>query len=46
MKRLAFFIVMVGLVGLLCLPVGKTHAIQILYEATDLADTPDGDLWQ
>jgi len=45
MKRLAFSIFTVGLLTLLLLPVGKSHAIQILYEATDLPDAGSGDLW-
>ncbi|MFH1673379.1 MAG: PEP-CTERM sorting domain-containing protein [Pseudomonadota bacterium] len=47
MKRYAFSMLTAGLLVLLLFPVGKSHAIQILYEATNLADTTPGeDLWQ
>ena len=47
MKRFAFLVLTAGLLVLLLFPVGKSHAIQILYEATNLADpTPGEDLWQ
>jgi len=47
MKRFAFSVFTAGLLVLLLFPVGKSHAIQILYEATNLADTTPGkDLWE
>ena len=47
MKRYAFSMLTAGLLVLLLFPVGKSYAIQILYEAANLADTTPGeDLWQ
>ena len=47
MKRLTFSMLMTGLLILLLFPVGKSHAIQISYEAVNLADTTPGEnLWQ
>lgn len=47
MKRLAFSMIATGLLILLLVPVGTSHAIQIVYEATDLTDViPGQDLWQ
>ena len=47
MKRLIVFSITVGLVALLFFPFTKSHAIEILYDATDLVDvSPGEDLWQ
>ena len=47
MKRYVFSVLTAGLLVLLLLPVGKSYAIQILYEVANLADTTPGeDLWQ
>ena len=47
MKRFAFAVLMIGFLTLLLFPVGKSHAIQISYQAVNLADTTPGeDLWQ
>jgi len=47
MKRFVFSIIISVFLLFMCLPVGTSHAINILYQPTDLTDsTPGEDLWQ
>ena len=47
MKRFVFSIIISVFLLFMCLPVGTSHAINILYQPTDLADSiPGEDLWQ
>jgi len=47
MKRFVFSIIIFVFLLFMCLPIGTSHAINILYQPMDLADTTPGeDLWQ
>lgn len=46
MKRIKLFLFILGVFTLINIQAGKSYAIQINYEAEDLADQGTGDLWQ